>query len=143
MKPFQKCHGGIHVTARQELPLLVKNHRDQHWQVAVLFRCQHGRLRLKGVAHRLNEHQIRASSRATTHHLAEDFDRAVKGQVAHRSQKFARGADVQRDVCILPTSASHRLAHMPNRRRHDFAHVIEFQCIGAESVGVDDVTASP
>ena len=138
-------HGnrGIHRAAGQQLAFFVENQRYEHRQIAVFLGSQHGRLSLVAVAHGLNEHEVRTGFRADTDGFAEQLDRTLERQIAHRLQQLAGWANIERNIGILSACLLTRGFCMRNCSLYDFLQVIRiFKGICTESVGVHYITAS-
>ena len=128
-------------TARQHLPTAVEDAGDENRQIAVFLRGKHSRLCFVRVVHRLDQHEIRTLTGTDPYDLAEDVDRVVEGEVAHRREQLAGRADVEGHVGILVTASLRaRFLRKFYSGGHDFVEVLrELQAIRAESVRVVDV----
>ena len=128
-------------TARQHFSTAVEDAGDEDRQIAVFLRREHRGLRLIGVVHRLDQHEIRTLAGTDPYDLAKDVDRVVEGEVAHRREQLARRTDVERHVGVVITAGLRaRFLRELHRRRHDFVEVLrELETVRAEGVRVIDV----
>ena len=138
---FEHGNHRLRRTARQHFSTAVEDTGDEDRQIAVFLRREHRRLRLVGVVHRLDQHEIRTLAGTDPHDLTEDVDRVVEGEVAHRREQLAGRTDIEGHVGILVTAGLRaRFLRELHCRRHDLVEVLrELQAIRAEGVRVIDV----
>ena len=131
----------LRCTARQHFSTAIEDTGDEDRQIAVFLRREHRRLRLVGVVHRLDQHEIRTLAGTDPHDLAEDVDRVVEGEVAHRCEQLAGRTDVEGHIGILVTAGLRAcFLRELHRGRHDLVQVLrELETIRAEGVRVIDI----
>ena len=139
---LQHRDGRLDGSAGQEFSALVENQRDQHRQIAVFLRCEHGGFRLVAVAHGLDQNKVRAGLRAALHHFREEFHRPVKRKVPHRREQSSRGSDVQRHIGVLPAREAPAFHAQVHAGLHNFAQIFRvLERICPEGIGIDNVAA--
>ena len=131
-----------HRAAREQLACAIVNRGHENRQITVLLRRQNRCLRLIGIAHRLDEHQIRACCRADAHRLSEETHRLLKRQISHGREQLSRRADIQRDVRVLSARKRARFLCKADRRCHNLLQIIRiFQPVRAERIRIENITA--
>ena len=139
---FQHRDDRGHRAAREQLARAIVNRSNQNRQITVLLCRKNRRLRLIGIAHRLDEHEIRACCRTDAHRLSEETHRFLKRQIAHGRKQLPCRTDIQRDVCILSARARARLLCKADRRCHNLLQIIRiFQPVRAERIRIENITA--
>ena len=141
-KALQKRHGRVHASAGQEFALLIEGYRDAHRKAAVLLSREHSCLGLIAVRHGLDQNKVRACLAAIAHNFAEQLHGPVKRQIAQRFQQLAGRSDVQCYIRVFAACPAPCLFGQFYRCRDDLFQVSgQFQRVGAECIGVEDIAA--
>ena len=139
---FEKRDGGIHGTAGQQFPFLVEGDRYAHGKIAVLLGCEHRRLGLIAVRHRLDQNEIRSRPAAAADHLSEQFHSSLKGKVPQGLKKFPCRSDIQRNIGVLPAAPAPRFFGQIYCRRYDLLQVFRiFERVCAKGIRVENIAA--
>ena len=131
----RRHHRGIR--AGQQPSVLAVGVGGKDGKIRVLFRRQHGRLRLIAVAHRFDKDEIGLLRGARTDEDRERFHCFLEIQIAEGLQQLAAGSDVQADPLRLVRGAPGR--RLPGVADGSFRDLLKFirgipQPAGAERV---------
>ena len=140
---LQHGHCRLGSTASEHFSRGVKNTGYENREVTVFLCGKYRGLRLIGVIHGLNEHEVRTLSGTDSDNLGKNIHGIVEGEVPHRFKELSCRTDVESDVGIILTTGS--AAGFLCETYCGCNYLIQifgiFQAVGTEGVGVEDMGA--
>ena len=145
-EPFQQRDHGWNVSPGQKLLPLIIDHGGEYREGCIFFCGKHGGFQLIGIAHGLDMDQVGSCLFTADHDFPVCIVGIFKIKLTHRFQKLSGRSHIQRRVHRTGDAGGlHGLPDMADRTFDDLFQLIvavmEFQGVGPERVGQDDVAA--
>ena len=143
MQPLEDRGDALNVRASEELAVFSERHSRENGERRILLRREDRRLKLVGIAHRLNDDKIGTGLCAETDFLGKGVVRGIELEISGWLEKAPRRPDVERHE-PLAASGLNRLPRKGNACGNDIRERrvgVVFRRVRPERVRVHDVGA--